>query len=93
MEKNMLTWEIRATGRVQGVGYRRFVQICARRCQITGWVSNQYDGSVLIAATGEQDGLELFCELLRAKRGFIDVRQLEFRKQSETVEYDEFTIR
>lgn len=89
----MLSWEIRATGRVQGVGFRRFAQICARRSQVTGWASNQYDGSVLVRASGERDRLELFCDLIRAGNGFIDVRGMTVNELNETVEYDDFTIR
>lgn len=89
----MLTWELRATGRVQYVGFRRFAQTCALRCSLTGWASNQPDGSVLIAASGERANLELFCELLRAGNRFVDVRELVVREQNETVEYDDFTIR
>ncbi len=89
----MPTWEIRATGRVQGVGFRRFALICARRCQINGWVSNLYDISVLIMASGESDMLKLFCDLLRAGNRFIDVHELMIRNLEETVEYDDFKIR
>ncbi|HRT60151.1 MAG TPA: acylphosphatase [Candidatus Syntrophosphaera sp.] len=89
----MLTWELRATGRVQFVGFRRFARTCALRCSLTGWVRNQGDGSVLIEATGDRNKLELFCELLRAGNRFVDVRELRIREQDETVVYDDFTIR
>ena len=36
----------RATGRVQGVGFRMFVQQHASELGLTGWVRNMEDGSV-----------------------------------------------
>ena len=89
----MLTWDVRAIGRVQGVGFRGFARRCALRCGVTGWASNQDDGSVLISASGERVRLELFCDLLRSGNGFVSVRGLSVREQNETVEYDDFTIR
>ena len=44
-------------GRVQGVGFRWFVRERARRWGLTGWVRNNADGSVELAARGDQVGL------------------------------------
>ena len=46
------------TGRVQGVGFRWFVRVAARRLQLAGWVMNRRDGSVEIAASGPQEKLD-----------------------------------
>jgi len=89
---NMHSWKIIARGRVQGVGFRHYAQTCARRCGITGYVRNLYDGSVLIEATGDQESLNRFCELLRNANRFIDVRELEITEQEETVMYNDFQI-
>ena len=45
-------------GRVQGVGFRWFVRERARRWGLTGWVRNNPDGSVELAARGDRVGLE-----------------------------------
>jgi len=42
----------RVHGRVQGVGYRYFVQNAATRLGIRGWVRNLDDGSVEVYAIG-----------------------------------------
>ncbi|MCB5224544.1 MAG: acylphosphatase [Candidatus Cloacimonetes bacterium] len=89
----MLTWEILVTGRVQGVGFRRYVQNCARHSRIGGWTRNLRDGSVLIEATGERQDLELFVELVRAGRGFIRVRGLSVNELDNTIDYEDFSIR
>ena len=42
------------SGRVQGVGFRYFVQSVASRESIAGWVRNLDDGRVVAAGSGEQ---------------------------------------
>jgi acylphosphatase len=41
-----------ASGRVQGVGFRRFVERCATRHGVAGWVRNRADGAVEIEVEG-----------------------------------------
>jgi len=54
-------------GRVQGVGFRWFVRVQARRLNLSGWVANRQDGTVELAASGDQEKLD---ELKRrVKRG------------------------
>jgi acylphosphatase len=54
---------LRVRGRVQGIGFRWFVRVHARRLGLAGWVANDPDGSVEIAASGDQAKLD---ELKRA---------------------------
>jgi len=53
------------SGRVQGVGFRYFVQREAVRLGLAGWVRNLPDGRVEIDARGDRAHLD---ELLRAVR-------------------------
>jgi acylphosphatase len=53
------------TGRVQGVGFRRFAQRSAEALGIAGQVRNLADGSVIGEAEGEDEALESFLAALR----------------------------
>jgi acylphosphatase len=52
-------------GRVQGVGFRDFVQSIAFRESIAGWVRNLDDGRVETAAAGDADAMERFDRAIR----------------------------
>jgi len=57
-------------GRVQGVGFRWFVQREASELNLHGWVRNTEDGDVEVLASGTADGLaELRASLRRGPRG------------------------
>ncbi len=62
---SLVAWSVVVTGRVQGVGFRRFVQRCAQREGVTGWVSNLPNGSVACEAEGAQAAVERFLALVR----------------------------
>ena len=56
--------ELRFTGSVQGVGFRWTAKRLADRLGLEGWVRNNRDGSVTLAASGrEQSILELVAGL------------------------------
>ena len=54
-------------GRVQGVGFRWFVEREARTLGISGWVRNNSDGSVEVLASGTQE--QLFSLRSRLQQG------------------------
>ncbi|MCU0607106.1 MAG: acylphosphatase [Candidatus Edwardsbacteria bacterium] len=53
------------TGRVQGVGFRWFVQRAACSMQLTGYVRNLPDGGVEVVAEGEAPALQRLLDGLR----------------------------
>lgn len=52
-------------GRVQGVGFRWFVRVHARRLGLAGYVANLRDGSVEVAASGEQKDIDELARIVR----------------------------
>jgi acylphosphatase len=53
------------SGRVQGVGFRYFVQSVAIAESLTGWVRNLDDGRVEAAAAGDHEAMDRFERALR----------------------------
>jgi acylphosphatase len=52
-------------GRVQGVGFRAFVEDEARQRRIAGWVRNRRDGSVEAVVAGSLDEVERIAAAVR----------------------------
>ncbi|WP_455500671.1 acylphosphatase [Gemmiger sp.] len=48
----------RFTGQVQGVGFRYYARAAALHLGLTGWVANNWDGSVTMEAQGDRDALD-----------------------------------
>jgi acylphosphatase len=62
--------EITVEGRVQGVGFRAFVERHASRLGVTGYVMNLNEGRVHVHAEGERGAVEtLIAEIRRGPRG------------------------
>ena len=72
----MLQYEIKISGRVQGVGFRYFVNKKANELEINGWVKNTRDGGVLVLAQGNKTNLETFIDYLRIGPSMSRVNQI-----------------
>lgn len=57
--------QFRVVGRVQGVGFRWFVQLRAEELGLSGWVRNRPDGSVEVAVAGDDSALDRLEAALR----------------------------
>ena len=68
---------IKVSGRVQGVGYRYFIQQQADPLDLTGWVRNLHDDRVEILAEGRQADLLTFIDLVRQGSKMSQVSELE----------------
>lgn len=53
----IVTKNLSISGRVQGVGFRDFMQRRARALGVTGWVRNRSDGSVEAVVQGSDDAV------------------------------------
>ncbi|MDD5760809.1 MAG: acylphosphatase [Candidatus Pacebacteria bacterium] len=52
-------------GRVQGVGFRAVAKMLAGKYDISGWVKNNDDGSVSLAAEGEEENIKNYIAHLK----------------------------
>jgi acylphosphatase len=80
---------VRVYGIVQGVGFRRFVQIHAVRLGVKGYAKNLPDGSVEIVGEGHEEALQKLLDQIRrgpplAKVENVDVRFDEYKGEFDT---------
>ncbi|MDE2989752.1 MAG: acylphosphatase [Chloroflexota bacterium] len=81
-------------GRVQGVAFRYFVQIQARRLGVSGYARNRADGySVEVCAEGGQADLDTLLAQLRIGPPGARVVRVDAEWPSATGEFTGFTIR
>jgi acylphosphatase len=80
-------------GRVQGVGFRAYVESVGQQIGVTGWVRNVGYDTVESVAEGERGNVERFIELVkegpRASR--VDESRIEWEDVSG--EYREFGVK
>ena len=67
------------TGRVQGVGFRYKARYVADHYGLTGYVRNEYDGSVLVEVQGTELDIQMFLQNLYQDR-YIDIDNLKKRE-------------
>jgi acylphosphatase len=79
-------------GRVQGVGYRYFVQKAATDLGVSGYARNLEDGSVEVYATGTEAQLSELAGMLRTGPPHSDVRSVE-RQEASVERHSGFRIR
>ncbi len=79
---------LRFTGRVQGVGFRWTAHTLADSLGLTGWVSNEWDGSVLMEVQGSPQTIERLIAGLEAGT-FIEIDNIE-RQEIPIVEHEHY---
>ncbi len=89
----MVQYEIKITGRVQGVGFRYFVQKRANEFNIKGWVKNMPGGSVVVMAQGDFNDMETFMDHLRIGPSLARVLKVEKNQMPELEDFSDFRIR
>lgn len=78
-ENRIIRKEIHFTGNVQGVGFRYRAQYAANGCGVTGWVKNEWDGSVLMEAQGTQRQINEMLKLINASP-YINIDRLDYHE-------------
>ena len=86
-----VTRRLAISGRVQGVGFRFYLQKKARELGLTGWVRNRHDGSVEAMIQGEPETVETMTAW--ARRGPPSAVVAEVRISDGTGDYATFETR
>ncbi len=79
-------------GRVQGVGFRRFVKDKADKYGIKGYVRNLPDGTVEVLAEGEEEILKIFFEAIENGPPLANVNGIRYEFIDKTEEHNDFKI-
>ena len=79
-------------GRVQGVGYRAFVEYEAEQRGLYGWVRNRRDGSVEAVFAGPRSAVEAMIEVCRRGPMSARINALDQRDGTEAVSYTHLTL-
>ena len=72
-------YRLRFYGRVQGVGFRYTALHAANMYRLTGYVRNEYDGSVTCEVQGRDEDIEMFIRQIGSGR-FIEIDRIEKNK-------------
>jgi len=80
-------------GRVQGVFFRDSARRQAKKLGLTGWVSNQEDGTVKLVAEGKQEDLEKLIKWCYNGSIIARVDKIDVQWQEVTGQFDKFEIK
>ena len=81
------------TGRVQGVGFRAYVESIALQAEVTGWVRNVGYDTVEAVAEGTREKVEQFVELMKQGPRASRVDESKIEWETPTGEFREFGVR
>lgn len=84
--------EVMYQGKVQGVGFRATAKALSRGRDVTGWVRNEADGTVMVVAEGPEDEVNAFLDDLREKMG-RQITNEKIKVGEERGSYNGFEIR
>jgi len=79
---NTVHYNIRVSGRVQGVAFRKYTYDKARAFGITGFVKNDSDGDVIIEVEGDEGVLKEFVQWCHKGSPFSKVNSVEVTEGS-----------
>jgi acylphosphatase len=91
---NVVRAHIWVKGRVQGVGFRAYVEYAARQIGgLTGWVRNVGYDTVEAIAEGERSGVERFIQAIKDGPRGSRVDELKVDWENPTGEFMQFGVR
>jgi acylphosphatase len=93
MVANIKTYEVLLSGRVQGVGFRYFVESIAGKHDICGYVRNTYNNKVEVICQGEEDDIEQFIGEIKRGPTFSAVNDVKIEEIKDSKKYNIFEIK
>ena len=87
----MKHYQIRVHGKVQGVFFRASTLREAVRLGLKGWVRNEPDGTVLIAAEGDPQSLDQLLAWCQHGPEFANVRKVDWQ-ENQLNNFESFSI-
>jgi len=80
-------------GIVQNVGFRAYVEYCANRLEVTGWVRNVGYDTVEAVAEGPRENVDRFIEMMKAgpRASRVDESRVEW--ENATGEFESFGVK
>ena len=88
----MRVLKAKVSGKVQGVWFRKYALDSARDIGVVGMVKNLVDGTVLVNASGKDENLRKFKELLENGSPNSIVDKIDYSWEDSSVEYSTFEI-
>ncbi len=93
MEKNSIRCRYHFYGTVQGVGFRYRAKYAAQLLELTGWVENQWDGSVIGEVQGPVEMIRRWVPTISAGSPWIEIEHMDQKQLSLVPDERSFTIR
>lgn len=79
-------------GEVQGVGFRYRASQAAKSLGLTGWVKNDFDGSVEMEMQGTEEEMNRVIEMIQAGL-YVDISDIEVKNLPEIAGERGFDVR
>jgi len=90
----MIRVQLKIQGRVQGVFFRAHaIEKAERLGDVTGYVANDSDGTVVVVAEGPENKINDFVDWCHSGPSTAQVEKVEEERSTYTGEFDEFDIR
>jgi acylphosphatase len=90
MVENIKTYVLLLSGRVQGVGFRYFVEAIAGKYGVNGYVKNTFDRKVEVVCQGEEEDLRQFIDEVKKGPSFSVVTDVKIEEIKGSKKYNIF---
>lgn len=81
MESKIVRYRYHFTGMVQGVGFRYRAKYAAQLLDLTGWVENEWDGTVTGEVQGPPEMVDRWVPTITSGSSWIEIEHMERTEQ------------